>query len=143
MSHNKEADAVSRRHLLQAAAAIVPLHVGSRIVAALEPRGQSGAMRQSADVLALGAREVVARIARGDITAEAYAALLLKQYDAHKDLNVATAIDASRVLEAARGVDRLRARGTKLGPAAGLPFAVKDQISVTGYPNGKRHQGYE
>jgi hypothetical protein len=34
------------------------------------------------------------------------------------DLNVANAID---------GADRL-------GPAAGLPFAVKDQISVAGYP---------
>src|SRR6185312_13824187 len=59
---------------------------------------------------------------------------LLKQYDAYKDLNVANAIDGARVLEAARAVDRLRARGAKLGPAAGLPFAVKDQISVAGYP---------
>src|SRR5262245_55353765 len=134
MTHNDESNSVSRRHLLQAVAAIVPLHVGSRIAAALEPLGHAGAMQQSADVLALGAREVVARIARGDITAEAYAALLLKQYDAHKELNVANAIDASRVLEAARAVDRLRARGTKLGPAAGLPFAVKDQIAVAGYP---------
>jgi mandelamide amidase len=82
----------------------------------------------------LGAREAVARIASGDVTAEAYAVALLKQYDAHKDLNVANAIDPARVLEAARAVDRLRARGAKLGPAAGLPFAVKDQISVAGYP---------
>ncbi len=27
-----------------------------------------------------------------------------------------------------------RARGARLGPAAGLPFAVKDQIEVAGYP---------
>ena len=38
------------------------------------------------------------------------------------------------MLEAARAVDRSRARGAKLGPAAGLPFAVKDQIAVAGYP---------
>jgi indoleacetamide hydrolase len=135
MSQQDHTDGVSRRRVLQAAAAIVPLHVGSRIAAALEPLGRAGAVQQSTDpLLALGARDVVARIASGDITAEAYAAQLLKQYGAHKDLNVANAIDTSRVLEAARSVDRLRARGTKLGPAAGMPFAVKDQISVAGYP---------
>jgi indoleacetamide hydrolase len=135
MSQQDESETVSRRRILQAAASLVPLHVGSRFAAALEPLARATAAQQSTDpVLALGAREAVARIASGDITAEAYAAQLLKQYDAHKDLNVANAIDASRVMEAARAVDRLRARGAKLGPAAGLPFAVKDQISVAGYP---------
>ena len=122
---------ISRRHLLQAAAAIVPLHIGRRFAAALTSFEKS----QSADdLLALGARDAVTRIANGDITAEAYVTQLLKQYDAHKDLNVANAIDPSRVLDAAREVDRARARGVTLGPAAGLPFAVKDQISVAGYP---------
>ena len=59
---------------------------------------------------------------------------MLKQYEVHKHLNVATAIDGARVLEAARAVDRSRARGAKLGSAAGLPFAVKDQIAVAGLP---------
>src|SRR5262249_29225401 len=90
--------------------------------------------QQGDDLLDLGAREAVARIRSGDITAESYVAQLLKQYDAHKDLNVANAIDGARVLEAARAGDRSRARGARLGPAAGLPFAVKDQISVAGYP---------
>ncbi|HEV8218093.1 MAG TPA: amidase family protein, partial [Gemmatimonadaceae bacterium] len=135
LSHQDEQDAVSRRRVLQTAAAIIPLHVGSRIAAALSPLGVAGETQQSADdLLALGAREVVARIANGDITTEAYVAQLLKQYDAHKSLNVANAIHPSRVMEAARAVDRSRARGAKLGPAAGMPFAVKDQISVAGYP---------
>jgi mandelamide amidase len=135
MSQQDESDGISRRRLLQAAAVMVPLHVGRRIAAALEPLGTAGAAQQSADaILALGAREVVARIASGDITAESYTTQLLRQYDAHKDLNVANAIDPARVLDAARAVDKLRARRTKLGPAAGLPFAVKDQISVAGYP---------
>jgi mandelamide amidase len=95
----------------------------------------AGTTQQLSDgLLALGAREAVARITSGDITAESYVAQLLKQYDAHKDLNVAITIDGARVLEAARAVDRSRARGAKLGPAAGLPFAVKDQIAVAGYP---------
>ena len=32
-------------------------------------------------------------------------------------------------------MDRLRGRGVTLGPAAGLPFAVKDQVAVAGYPS--------
>lgn len=60
---------------------------------------------------------------------------LLRQWHAHDALNLVTSIDEPRVLEAARVVDRMRARGTRLGPAAGLPFAVKDQIAVAGYPS--------
>jgi indoleacetamide hydrolase len=135
MSQQDERDGVSRRRFLQAAASIVPLHFGSHAAPALAPFGLAGAtQRQGDELLALGAREAVARIRSGDITAEAYVTQLLKHYYAHKDLNVANAIDDTRVLEAARAVDRSRARGDRLGPAAGLPFAVKDQISVAGYP---------
>ena len=126
---------VGRRRLLQAAAAMVPLRLGGRISAALAPFGPARATPPGADdLLELGAREAVARIRAGDITAEAYVSRLLAQYDAHRDLNVANAISATRVLEAARAVDRSRARGARLGPAAGLPFGVKDQIAVAGYP---------
>ena len=135
MSQHEKNESVSRRRVLQAAAAIIPLHVGSRVAAALMPFGMVGKTQQLSDgLLALGAREAVARIVRGDISAEAYVTQLLKQYDAHTDLNVANAIDGARVMEAARAVDRSRARGARLGPAAGLPFAVKDQIAVAGYP---------
>jgi Asp-tRNA(Asn)/Glu-tRNA(Gln) amidotransferase A subunit family amidase len=135
MSQQDERDRVSRRRVLQAAASIVPLHVGTRVSAALARLGMPGTTRQSGDdLLALGARDAVAHIRNGDITAEAYVAQLLKHYEAHKDLNVANAIDPARVLEAARAVDRSRGRGRQLGPAAGLPFAVKDQISVAGLP---------
>jgi len=135
MAPKKGEPGISRRRVLQAAAAIVPLHVANRFASAAARFGISPAAQQSSnDLVALGAREAVGRIAAGDVTVEAYVAELLKQYDAHKELNVATAIEPSRVLEAARAVDRLRARGGKLGVAAGLPFAVKDQISVAGYP---------
>src|SRR5262245_43153926 len=112
---------LTRRRFLEAAA-----------IAPLAFRGQAATTQ--ADLLELGAREAVDRIRRGEMKAEGYVAELLKQYNAHKDLNLVTSIDEARVLEAARSVDRARARGAKLGPAAGLPFAVKDQIEVAGYP---------
>jgi hypothetical protein len=92
-------------------------------IAPLAFRGQAATAQ--ADLLELGAREAVDRIKRGDVKAEGYVAELLKQYNAHKDLNLVTSIDEARALEPARLVDRARARGARLGPAAGLPFAVK------------------
>lgn len=112
---------LTRRRFLEAAA-----------IAPLAFRGQAATTH--ADFLELGAREAVERIRYGESKAEGYVAELWKQYNAHKDLNLVTSIDEARVLEAARSVDRARARGAKLGPAAGLPFAVKDQIEVAGYP---------
>lgn len=85
-------------------------------------------------VLELGARDAARAIARGEVTAEAYAKLLLGQYTAHKDLNCVITIAPDKVLEAARAVDVARGRGEALGPMAGVPFAVKDQIDAFGYP---------
>jgi indoleacetamide hydrolase len=129
---NPSGDGVSRRQVLQAVASIVPLHFGGRVATAFENFARTEAAKFSADPLSLGARDAVEYIRNGDMSAESYVAQLLAQYDAHKDLNVANAIDPARVLEAARAVDRERARGARLGPAAGLPFGVKDQIAVAG-----------
>jgi hypothetical protein len=87
----------TRRRFLEAAA-IAPL--GFRRTATIQT-----------DLLELGAREAVDRIRRAELKAETYAAELLKQYEAHKDLNVVTSIEEVRVLEAARLVDRAGARG--------------------------------
>ncbi|HEU4994203.1 MAG TPA: amidase family protein [Gemmatimonadaceae bacterium] len=95
-------------------------------------RARSG---EGDELLALGARDVVDRIRRGELKAEAYVEQLLRQYEAHQDLNVVNAIDTPRLLAAARDVDRARARGARLGAAAGLPFAVKGQIAVAGLPS--------
>jgi amidase len=135
MSDQLEVDIVSRRRVLQAAASILPLHIGSRAAIAFTRYGAADAtLPLGDDLLELGAREAVTRIRQGDLNAETYVTQLLRQHEAHKDLNAVAAIDAACVLEAARALDHLRARGAKLGPAAGLPFAVKDQIAVAGLP---------
>ena len=85
------------------------------------------------ELLGLGAREAVERIRKGDLKAESYITQLLKQYNAHKDLNTIITIDESRILEEAREVDKARDRNNRVGPLAGLPFIVKDQIEVVGY----------
>jgi len=135
MAGENEMRKVSRRRVLQMAAAVVPSCVGGGFERALQHGLQASAVRPADnDMLALGAREAVARICRGELSVEPYMARLLAHYEAHKALNVANAIDPARLMEAARVADRMRARGAVLGPAFGLPFAVKDQIAVAGYP---------
>ena len=89
---------------------------------------------QASDMTELGAREAVSHIKSGDITAEAYMSALLKHHEAHKNLNAFITLNEDRVLQEARAVDQARTRGETLGPLAGLPVVIKDQIDVAGYP---------
>ena len=47
-------------------------------------------------------------------------------------LNAFNLISGERALERAASIDRLRASGTPLGPLAGVPIAVKDNMCVRG-----------
>jgi aspartyl-tRNA(Asn)/glutamyl-tRNA(Gln) amidotransferase subunit A len=43
-------------------------------------------------------------------------------------------MDEARLLEDAREIDRVRATGAQLGPPAGLPIILKDNINTVGFP---------
>ena len=81
----------------------------------------------------LSARDAARHIREGAVSCESYVSALLRQYRLHRDLNVAISLHEANVVESARAVDRARARGKALGPLAGVPFIVKDQIDVAGY----------
>ena len=120
----------SRRRLLKAAAWATPFCMTGSAMRLLHGYAQTG----REDVTELGTRSAVEHIQQGDMSAEFYAAELLKHYNAHKDLNAIITIDEARLLQDARALDQARARGDRLGPLSGLPFIVKDQIDVAGYP---------
>ncbi|PWB79749.1 MAG: amidase [Methylocystaceae bacterium] len=86
------------------------------------------------DAAQLTAVEAVDFIRSGALKAEAYASRLIEQHRRLKYLNTITWMDENRLLEAARGVDRARSRGEQLGPLAGLPVVVKDNIDTLGFP---------
>ena len=93
---------LSRRGMLQAVASFAPLWAGGRTATALLRFGEAGSAQAALPVCPSWEREAVRHIRRGDVTAEAYVTRLLAQCEAHQSLNLANAIDAARILEAAR-----------------------------------------
>lgn len=85
------------------------------------------------EILEWTAEEALRHIQAGDVTAELYASQLLAQYRATTDFIAITSIN-NQVVEQARAVDTARKAGQKLGPLAGLPIVVKDNINTVGFP---------
>jgi Asp-tRNA(Asn)/Glu-tRNA(Gln) amidotransferase A subunit family amidase len=128
---SEAAKVLSRRKILKATVWAVPICLGAGATKFLHSATAKGA---STDLVDLGAREVANHIQKGDIKAEAYFSRLIKQCNDHRFLNGIASLDEARMLETARAIDQARSRGEKLGPAAGVAVAVKDQIAVEGYP---------
>src|SRR5439155_26948690 len=80
--------------------------------------------------LHLAATEAVRHVSEGSLSAETYARALLAQAERLSFLDAIISIDPEAVLEAARQVDVSRRRGRRLGPLAGLPLLVKDNIDT-------------
>jgi mandelamide amidase len=79
----------------------------------------------------LGVAAAAAAIRHGDITAESYAAALLKRAQRYSDLNSFITIDESAVLAAAQDADKARATGST-APLLGVPLGVKDSYTTRG-----------
>jgi len=95
-------------------------------------------------LLELSATEAVARMSRGDISAEHYARALLERCAAGHALNAFISLEPGRVLEDARQRDRERRAGVRPGALFGLPVPIKDCVNTRDYPTtggtpGLRH----
>ena len=95
-------------------------------------------------LLELSATEAVARMSRGDFTAERYAHALLDRCTAGQGLNAFISLEPERVLEEARQRDRERRAGARPGALFGLPVPIKDCVNTRDYPTtggtpGLRH----
>lgn len=72
-------------------------------------------------------------IASGEVTsAEVVEAYLARIEEVNPDLNAVTVTLADEAHVAASAVDRAVADGASLGPLAGVPFTVKENIDVAG-----------
>jgi indoleacetamide hydrolase len=82
----------------------------------------------------LSAIEAVARMVRGDLSAERYVGALLERCAAGNTLNAFRTLEPHKVLAAARECDRARRAGSHSGPLFGLPIPVKDSVNTRDYP---------
>jgi indoleacetamide hydrolase len=94
----------------------------------------ASANADAAGLVDLGAVEAVARISRGEVSAERYAAALLERCVAGKALNAFVTLQPEGVLEAARRCDRDRRNGTRPGALFGLPVPIKDCVNTRDCP---------
>jgi Asp-tRNA(Asn)/Glu-tRNA(Gln) amidotransferase A subunit family amidase len=89
-------------------------------------------MKSLIDLMAVEARD---RIAKGDITAEAYTKACLDQIAARdKDVDAWAHLDPAYALEQARALDKHRASGKPLGLLHGLTVGIKDIIDTKDMP---------
>jgi mandelamide amidase len=89
--------------------------------------------KDSGSLLEISAAEAGRRIAAGEITAELYCAAVEARAEALGSLNILIARNG-RLAEEARAVDAARRRGEGLGPLAGVPLLIKDNLDVEGLP---------
>jgi indoleacetamide hydrolase len=89
---------------------------------------------EAATLLELSATQAVARMSRGELSAERYAEVLLARCSTARALNAFISFEPQRVLEAARARDRELRRGVKPGPLFGLPMPIKDSLNTQDYP---------
>lgn len=92
-------------------------------------------MMSNEEILNLSLIEVRDLIAAGSVSALEVTEAAIAQaerFDGTHHLFIALAADEARV--AALAVDRARAAGEPLGPLAGVPITVKDNIDVAGLP---------
>ena len=90
---------------------------------------------ESAALLDGSAHAIAAAVKTGTASAREIAEASLKRIKARNGaLGAFTDVTAARALAKADAIDAARARGAKLGPLAGAPFAVKNLFDIEGLP---------
>jgi AtzE family amidohydrolase len=83
----------------------------------------------------LTAAEIAHKVTDGSLAATAVIETTLQRIARHdKVLNSFTAIAADRARARAASIDAARRAGQRVGPLAGVPFAVKNLIDIAGLP---------
>jgi aspartyl-tRNA(Asn)/glutamyl-tRNA(Gln) amidotransferase subunit A len=83
----------------------------------------------------LSAHEIARRVASGGISARTIVeTMLVRIASQNPEINAFTDVIAGRALAQADAIDAKRAKGEKLGPLAGVPYAVKNLFDIEGLP---------
>jgi indoleacetamide hydrolase len=121
-------NSLTRQHFVK------PAHAAASAATAAINQPAGAAADTESELQALTASKAVDAIARGEVTAEAYAGALLARAEALKELDACIALNRDGVMERARAIDVSRSKGERLGRLAGLPLLIKDNIDAKGLP---------
>ncbi len=98
-------------------------------------RPQTTASVAATGLAALRAVDIVELVVRGELSAEDVTLAHLRCIDeSNPSVHALIRVDGERALRSARRVDRARLAGRVLGPLAGIPIVVKDNLDVAGQP---------
>ncbi len=96
-------------------------------------RRSSGRERMRPDPCLSTARQIAAAVSAGEIAAKDVTETVLADIAARNPkLNAFTDVTQERARAKAAAIDQARAAGQKLGPLAGVPFAVKNLYDIAG-----------
>lgn len=91
--------------------------------------------KEELEIWELGASEVAARVASGELSAVAVVEACLERTErVEPAVRAYVAVEGELALERAAEVDRLVASGEDPGPLAGVPVAIKDNLALAGRP---------
>ncbi|MFD9898395.1 indoleacetamide hydrolase [Mesorhizobium sp. NPDC059025] len=85
-----------------------------------------------AELHELGVAAAAKAIRDGEVSAEHLVETFLDRGATYTYLNAFVSLDADASLQAARAVDQARHGGEALGPLAGVPLGIKDNIDIAG-----------
>lgn len=125
----------SRRQFLQRGGAAILIAAAHRTAVSAQPAGKVAPTKAS-DLCFMSARELARLIASRQLSArEVMAAHLQQIARVNPKLNAIVAkLDDTKCLALAEEADQRLARGEKVGPLHGLPFAFKDNEPAIGFP---------
>lgn len=79
-------------------------------------------------------RQAVAAISTGEQSAAEYVAQIIDAAREKESFGALLSLDVEAIEQQAVNIDRKREQGERLGPLAGIPFVIKDNIDAVGWP---------
>jgi Asp-tRNA(Asn)/Glu-tRNA(Gln) amidotransferase A subunit family amidase len=86
------------------------------------------------ELASASAAQIAQQVRRRALSPVKVAELFLARIEAHRHLNAFITVNPALVMEEAHALDHRVQRGEDPGPLAGVPVAIKDLMSVRGYP---------